>query len=58
METAGTNVKLLTTKEMAERLRVSEQTMRRWRKAGQSPPYLRLGAGKYARVRYVVEHVE
>lgn len=37
------NVNLLTTAEVADRLNVSEQTLRHWRTQNRGPRYLKLG---------------
>lgn len=34
---------MLTTKEIAERLAVTEQSVRRWRMLGQGPPWYQIG---------------
>jgi excisionase family DNA binding protein len=43
------NIKHLTTRELAERLDVPEETVRHWRKTGTGPDYMR--AGRYVRYR-------
>lgn len=50
MTTALTNV--LTTAAAAEHLRVTEETLKRWRRNHTGPPYVRLG---YNVVRYRVD---
>lgn len=49
--TAG-GVELLTTKEAAAFLKVSEQTLMAQRVRGGGPPYAKLGSGPKAAVRY------
>lgn len=39
---------LLTAAELAERLKLSTRTLRRWRSEGKGPPFVRVGRG----VRY------
>lgn len=43
---------LLTSREVAERLRVSLSTLARWRAQRVGPPFIRLSGSKYGRVRY------
>jgi excisionase family DNA binding protein len=40
-------VKLLTPKETAERLQVSDATLRRWRINGDGPPFIKVGPATY-----------
>ena len=37
----------LTSKELADRWRLSDQTLANWRHAGKGPPYIRVGAREY-----------
>lgn len=43
----------LTSKEVADRQRLSDQTLANWRHAGKGPPFIRVGA----RVLYPVEGI-
>ena len=43
---------LLTTQEVATYLRVTSQTLAKWRKACEGPPFIRLGEGQKGRIRY------
>ncbi len=49
---------LLTEKEAAERLKVSQRTLQSWRQRGIGPAYTKLGAGTRAPVRYVSDIVD
>lgn len=49
---------LLTPKEVCERLRVADNTLRKWRVNGVGPAYIKLGNGWNADVRYRLEDVE
>jgi predicted site-specific integrase-resolvase len=44
----------LTSKEVADRWRLSDQTLANWRHAGKGPPYIRVGA----RVLYPAEAIQ
>jgi len=44
----------LTSKELADRWRLSDQTLANWRHAGKGPPYIRVGA----RVLYPAEGIQ
>ncbi len=46
---------LLTTAELAERLKISVATVRRWRHSGKGPNYVRFGRND---VRYRLEDVD
>lgn len=46
------NDRLLTERELAQRLNVKVRTLRQWRWRGVGPPHLKLGAGGKAPVRY------
>lgn len=43
----------LTSKEVADRWRLSDQTMANWRHAGKGPPFIRVGS----RVLYAIESI-
>lgn len=43
---------LLTQKEVAAEWGVSEKALEKWRVTGEGPPYIKLGKGRCARVRY------
>lgn len=49
---------LLTTHELAERWKVSDNTLRKWRVQGTGPSYVKFGEGRAADVRYRIEDVE
>lgn len=49
---------LLDTEEAAAFLGMRPQTLRKWRWAGTSPPYIRLGRGNRARPKYRREDLE
>lgn len=49
---------ILTSKELAERWKMSEQMLRVWRIKNKGPQYFKLGEGKKASVRYRLEAVE
>ena len=44
----------LTSKELADRWRLSDQTLANWRSAGKGPPFVRVGS----RVLYPIEGIE
>jgi hypothetical protein len=48
----------LTPKELAERLKVTDGTLRKWRIAKVGPKYVKLGDSRTALVRYKLEDVE
>jgi hypothetical protein len=48
---------LWTEHEVAPFIMVSKQTLRRWRKCGKGPPFLKLGSEPGAPVRYVADDV-
>lgn len=50
--------RLLSTKEVAEVVGLTDQTLRQWRMRGEGPPYYRVGDGRRYRVRYDIEKVE
>lgn len=49
---------ILTSKDLAERWKMSEQMLRVWRVKNKGPNYFKLGEGKKASVRYRLEDVE
>lgn len=49
---------LLTPKELAQRLKVTDGTLRKWRVFGSGPKFIKLGEGSKAPVRYRIEDVE
>jgi len=48
----------LTPSQLAERLQIAEQTLRKWRLSGAGPAYVKLGDTRNAKVRYRLEDVE
>lgn len=52
MNGAQKHERLLSPKETGALLVISEKTLANWRSAGKGPPYLRLGGGTKARIRY------
>lgn len=49
---------ILTSKELAERWKMSDQMLRVWRVKNKGPQYFKLGEGKKASVRYRLADVE
>lgn len=49
---------ILTSKELAERWKMTDQILRQWRTQNKGPKYFKLGEGKKASVRYHLEDVE
>ena len=49
---------LLTPKDLADRWKVANNTLRKWRVAGTGPDYIKLGESRNAEVRYRLEDVE
>jgi predicted site-specific integrase-resolvase len=49
---------LLTPKELCERWKVADNTLRKWRVANIGPSYIKLGEGRNSEVRYRVDDVE
>jgi DNA-binding transcriptional MerR regulator len=47
-----TNDTLLTERQLAERWRVSQRTLRRWRSTARLPPHIRIGHPVVGRVLY------
>lgn len=51
-------VTVLTSKQLAIRWGLAENTIRKWRVAGIGPTYMKLGDGRAAEVRYRIVDVE
>ena len=51
------NSQLLTPKELCERWKIADNTLRKWRVANYGPAYLKLGDRKTSEVRYRLEDV-
>ena len=49
---------LLTTKQLCERWQITQDTLRQWRVSDNGPPYIKLGDGRAAPVRYKLEDIE
>lgn len=49
---------LLTPKELCNRWKVADNTLRQWRVKGIGPVYIKLGEGRAAEVRYRIEDIE
>jgi len=49
---------LLTPKELCERWKIADNTLRKWRVAGFGPPYIKLGDYRNAEVRYRLDDIE
>jgi predicted site-specific integrase-resolvase len=49
---------LLTPKELCERWKVADNTLRKWRVANVGPAYIKLGEGRNSEVRYRITDVE
>ena len=49
---------LLTPKELCERWKVADNTLRKWRVANVGPAYIKLGEGRNSEVRYRIDDVE
>ncbi len=49
---------LLAPKELCERWKVADNTLRKWRVANVGPAYIKLGEGRNSEVRYRIEDVE
>lgn len=43
---------MLTTRQAAQHLHVSAQTLHNWRQSKQGPPFYKLGKGKNSAIRY------
>lgn len=50
--------KLLTPKELCDRWKVADNTLRKWRVANSGPNYIKLGEGRNSEVRYRIEDIE
>lgn len=51
------NQVMLTPSQLADRLGMAEQTLRKWRLSGTGPAYIKLGDTRNAKVRYKLEDV-
>jgi hypothetical protein len=49
---------LLTPKQLCERWKVADNTLRKWRVANIGPAYIKLGDGRNSEVRYRIDDVE
>ena len=49
---------MLTPKELCERWKVADNTLRKWRVANTGPSYIKLGEGRNSEGRYRIEDVE
>jgi hypothetical protein len=49
---------LLTPKELCDRWKIADNTLRMWRVANTGPTYIKLGEGRNSEVRYRVEDIE
>lgn len=49
---------ILTSKELADRWKMTEQILRQWRTKNKGPRYFKLGKGGKASVRYRLEDIE
>jgi len=50
--------KMLTPKELCERWKIADKTLRKWRVANVGPAYIKLGEGRNSEVRYRIDDVE
>jgi predicted site-specific integrase-resolvase len=50
--------KILTPKELCERWKIADNTLRKWRVANVGPAYIKLGEGRNSEVRYRIDDVE
>ncbi len=50
--------KMLTPKELCERWKIADNTLRKWRVANVGPAYIKLGEGRNSEVRYRIDDVE
>ena len=48
----------LTPKELCDRWKIADNTLRKWRVANTGPTYIKLGEGRNSEVRYRVEDIE
>lgn len=49
---------MLTSKQLALRWSLADNTLRKWRVAGIGPDYVKLGIGPCAEVRYMMKSIE
>lgn len=49
---------LLTPKELCQRWKVADNTLRKWRLTNTGPSYIKLGDGRNSQVRYKLEDIE
>ena len=49
---------LLTPKQLCERWKVADNTLRKWRVANVGPAYIKLGEGRNSEVRHRIDDVE
>lgn len=49
---------LLTPKELCQRWKIADNTLRKWRVANVGPSYIKLGEGRNSEVRYRLQDVE
>ena len=49
---------MLTPKELCERWKIADNTLRKWRVTGTGPAYIKLGDGRNAEVRYRLKDIE
>jgi hypothetical protein len=54
----GVALQLLTEKQVASITAIPAGTLRRWRSVGDGPPYIKLGRGPKARVKYDAVDIE
>ena len=57
LERYGNGERLLVPEEVAVIFQISEDTLRRWRSAGDGPPHLKFGRGRTAPVRYRLDDI-
>jgi hypothetical protein len=50
-------MKLLNTKQLADRWSMHDGTLRNWRTQGKGPPFTRIGGGHKPRIRYRIGDV-
>jgi hypothetical protein len=49
---------LLTPKELCDRWKIADNTLRKWRVANIGPIYIKLGEGRNSEVRYPLKDIE
>lgn len=49
---------LLTTKDLTERWKLKDNTLRTWRMQGKGPAYIRLGESTSSQIRYRLSDIE